>query len=121
MIERLRKLPGFDALSDNALEVIVARSALRNFTAGQLVLPRGDVAGSLLACIDGALVGPDGTAAAPVFDAPGLLFGLAVTEDYRAGPDGLAAIAIAKPHVFTLAREFPEFVVSLMRYGHVRR
>jgi hypothetical protein len=55
-----------------------------------------------------------GGAAAPVvFDAPGLLFGLAARADYVAGPEGLGALVIAKPHVFTIARECPEFVVGL--------
>jgi hypothetical protein len=48
-----------------------------------------------------------------VFDAAGLLFGLAAARDYVAGPDGLEALVIAKPHVFTIARECPEFVVGL--------
>ncbi len=117
MIERLQALPGFDVLSDAALGVIVARSALRSFAPGQLVLGGGEVAGSLFACIEGTLIGTSGTRASPVFDAPGLLFGLALTEDHVAGPDGLAAIVIAKPHVFTIAREFPEFVISLMQSG----
>lgn len=117
MIERLKSLPGFDVLSDAALAVIVARSATRSFAPGQLVLSGGEVAGSLLACVEGALIGASGTPAPPVFDAPGLLFGLAVAEDHVAGPDGLTAIAIAKPHVFTVAREFPEFVISLMQSG----
>ena len=54
-----------------------------------------------------------GSAAPPVFDAPGLLFGLALREDHRAGRQGYAALAIAKPHIFTIAREFPEFVISI--------
>lgn len=114
MIERLRRLPGFDRLDDSALHVILGRAAVRSFAPGQLVLAAGSSADQLLACIAGGLIGTNGISAPPVFDAPGLLFGLAVEEDFRAGPDGLEAITIAKPHVFTIAREFPEFIVSLM-------
>jgi hypothetical protein len=89
------------------------RSSVRRFAAGQLVIAAGTVADTLLARLEGELVDPRGEAAPPVFDAPGLLFGLAVREDYRAGPAGFAAVAIAKPHIFTIAREFPAFIVSL--------
>lgn len=114
MIDVLRRLPGFDALDAETIAIIVARSAVRRFTPGQLVLPAGEVAESLLARIEGELVDAHGRAAPPVFDAPGLLFGLAAREEHRAGPDGLTALVIAKPHVFTIAREFPEFIVSLI-------
>lgn len=114
MIEALQSLPGFARLDPDALEVIVSRSSLRRFAAGQTVLAAGAVAEVLLGCIDGELVGAAGTVAPPVFDAPGLLFGLAARQDYRAGSSGLAALAIPKPYVFTIAREFPEFIVALI-------
>lgn len=117
MIDRLRALPGFDRLDDDALGVIAARATVRSFAAGQLVFAAGQVADVLLAATAGRLVGTSGTVAPPVFDAPGMLFGLAVPEDYLAGPEGFEAIAVAKPHLFTIAREFPEFVVSLMESG----
>ncbi len=117
MIETLRRLPGFDRLSDPALALVVARSAVRRFEAGQVVLAEASVAEMLLARIEGELVDTRGMPTLPVFDAPGLLFGLAAREDYRAGPGGLNALVIAKPHVFTIVREFPEFVVSLLRHG----
>lgn len=121
MIERLRQLPGFDALGQETLATIVARSPLRSFEAGQIVLSGGFVAESLLGCIEGELVGPDGAALPSVYDAPGLLFGLAVPGDCSAGAAGAKLIAVAKPHVFTIAREFPEFVVSLMKHGRAGR
>ena len=114
MIDRLRTLPGFATLDENVLRTILDRASVRSFEPGQLVLSAGEVAGTLFAILAGSLIADDGHAAPPVFDAPGLLFGLAVREDHRAGPDGLKTIVIAKPHVFTIAREFPEFIVSLM-------
>lgn len=114
MNDALRRLPGFDALDAETIAIIVARSDVRRFAPDQPVLSAGEVAESLLAVIEGALIDTGGRTAPPVFDAPGLLFGLAAREEYRAGPGGLTALVIAKPHVFTIAREFPEFIVSLM-------
>lgn len=116
MIDRLRRLPGFERLSDPALELIIARSALRRFAPGQLVLAGGTVADMLFGCVDGDAVDATGAPVPPVFDAPGLLFGLAAHDDVRAGRNGLAVLAVAKPHVFTIVREFPEFVVSLLNH-----
>ncbi|KRB82266.1 Crp/Fnr family transcriptional regulator [Sphingomonas sp. Root710] len=114
MIEALQRLPGFDALDPATIAMIVARSTVRRFESGQLILAAGDIAETLLACIEGAVTGAGGSAAPLLFDAPGLLFGLPAREDYRAGPAGLTALQIAKPHAFTIAREFPEFIVSLI-------
>ena len=121
MIDVLRRLPGFDSLDADTIAMIVARSTVRQFAPDQVVLPHGEVAESLLARIEGDLVGASGRAAPPLFDAPGLLFGLAVREEHRAGPAGLTALVIAKPHVFTIAREFPEFIVSLIGVGEAGR
>ena len=114
MIDRLRSLPGFEALDDEVLERIVARAPLRTAAPGQLLLAADTVAEALFACIEGGLVEADGTALPPIYDAPGLLFGLAAPRDCLAGPAGATLLAVAKPHVFTIAREYPEFVVSLM-------
>ena len=114
MIERLRTLPGFEALDVEVLERIVARAPLRTVAPGQLVLAAGSVAEALCACIEGGLAEADGSALPPVYDAPGLLFGLAAPRDCLGAPAGATLLAIAKPHVFTIAREYPEFVVSLM-------
>jgi len=121
MIDALRRLPGFDMLDEQVLETIAARSPVRRYAPGQIVLAGGTVAETLLGAIEGAMIGPDGQPAPPVFDAPGLLFGLAAPGDVIAGPEGLSAIAVAKPHVFTIAREFPEFVVSLIQRNEPRR
>lgn len=121
MIEALQRLPGFDALDRATIEMIAARSTVRRFEPGQLILAAGDVAETLLACIEGSVTGMGGSAAMPVFDAPGLLFGLPAREEYRAGPAGLSALQIAKPHAFTIAREFPEFIVSLIGAGEAGR
>jgi hypothetical protein len=81
-------------------------------SSGKVVLPGGVVPEALFVVVAGNAV-VDGASAPVVFDAPGLLFGLAARAEHAAGPDGLEALVIAKPHVFTIARECPEFVVGL--------
>ncbi|MBU2363924.1 MAG: Crp/Fnr family transcriptional regulator [Alphaproteobacteria bacterium] len=108
----LRAAGPFQRLEDAELLLIARHARPRTFAAGKLVIPAGTIAEALfVAPVGGAYV--DGVAAPGVFDAPGLLFGLAARADYIAGPEGLEALVIAKPHVFTIARECPEFVVGL--------
>lgn len=108
----LRAMEPFSRLDDAELLLIARHARLRRYSPGRVILPAGQVAEVLVAQLSGAaLVGE--AAAPPVFDAPGLLFGLAAAQDYVAGPEGLEALVIAKPHVFTIARECPEFVVGL--------
>lgn len=108
----LRAAQPFQRLEDTELLLIARHSRPRRFEAGKVVLPAGVVAETLFVVTGGEAV--TGGAIAPVvFDAPGLLFGLATPAEYVAGPQGLEALVIAKPHVFTIARECPEFVVGL--------
>jgi CRP-like cAMP-binding protein len=108
----LREVEPFTRLDDLELLLIAQHARPRSFPAGRVVLAAGAVADHLFVTVQGeARVGE---AVAPaVFDAPGLLFGLAARADHVAGPDGLSVLIIAKPHVFTIARECPEFVVGL--------
>ncbi|MBX3485387.1 hypothetical protein [Phenylobacterium sp.] len=108
----LRGLEPFSRLDDAELLLIAAHARLRSYPAGRVILPAGQVAEVLVAQLSGAARAGE-AAAPPVFDAAGLLFGLAAARDYVAGPEGLEALVIAKPHVFTIARECPEFVVGL--------
>lgn len=108
----LRAVGPFQRLEDAELLLIARHARLRSYAAGKLVIPTGAVADLLFVTVAGGAE-TGGAAAPPVFDAPGLLFGLAARADHVAGPDGLEALVIAKPHVFTIARECPEFVVGL--------
>lgn len=115
VVQRLFALRGvgpFQRLEDTELLLIARHARPRRFEAGKLVLPAGLVADALFVVIEGG-VEVGGVAGPVVFDAPGLLFGMATGADYTAGPEGLEALVIAKPHVFTIARECPEFVVGL--------
>lgn len=108
----LRAAGPFQRLEDAELLLIARHARPRAFAPGKVVIPAGTVGEALFVVAAGGAE----TAGAPapvVFDAPGLLFGLAARADYVAGPEGLEALVIAKPHVFTIARECPEFVVGL--------
>ena len=108
----LRTIQPFARLDDLELLLIARHARRRTFAAGRVVLAAGAVAEHLFVTVEGTAES-GGKAAPAVFDAPGLLFGLAARADYVAGADGLGALVIAKPHVFTIARECPEFVVGL--------
>jgi hypothetical protein len=115
VVQRLFALRGvgpFRRLEDTELLLIARHARPRSFEAGKVVLPAGVVAEALYVIVEGGAV-VEGRAAPVVFDAPGLLFGLATPAEHAAGPEGLEALVIAKPHVFTIARECPEFVVGL--------
>lgn len=108
----LRTVGPFQRLEDTELLLIARHARPRAFEPGKLVLPGDVVPEALYVAVEGGALS-DGAAAPVVFDAPGLLFGLATRADHVAGPEGLDALVIAKPHVFTIARECPEFVVGL--------
>ena len=108
----LRGVEPFARLDDLELLLIASHARLRAYPPGRVILAGGQVAEHLFVAVEGAAE-TAGAAASAVFDAAGLLFGLAARDDYMAGPYGLNALVIAKPHVFTIARECPEFVVGL--------
>ncbi|WP_293905426.1 hypothetical protein [Phenylobacterium sp.] len=115
----LRAVEPFARLDDLELLLIASHARLRTYPPGRVVLAAGTVADALFVQVEGEALA--GAAPAPaVFDAPGLLFGLAARADHVAGPAGLSALLIAKPHVFTIARECPEFVVGLRDLGGAR-
>lgn len=116
----LRGVPPFPRLDDLELLLLAQHARRRAFAPGRIVLAAGSVAEHLFVAIGGGTL-VDGAPAPKVFDAPGLLFGLAAGADHVAGPDGLTALVIAKPHVFTLARECPEFVVGLRDLAEAAR
>ncbi|ODT85944.1 hypothetical protein [Phenylobacterium sp. SCN 70-31] len=108
----LRAAGPFQRLETAELLLIASHVRTRHYAPGRVILAAGAVADLLVVRVAGAA--RLGQAEAPeVFDAPGLLFGLPAAADYVAGDAGLDALVIAKPHVFTIARECPEFVVGL--------
>ncbi|CDO37585.1 MULTISPECIES: Crp/Fnr family transcriptional regulator [Novosphingobium] len=104
--------PPFDRLTETEL-LLVARHARRfEYGPGDTVLAGGAVAQRLVAVVGGSVL-VDGRPAPAVFDAQSALFGLPVRSDYVAGVQGAQVLCLARPHLFTIARECPDFVVGL--------
>lgn len=108
----LGKVAPFDTLTEGELLLVAKHVRRRRFAPDAVLLAEGAVAEVLYIVVEGQAFGPAGPAM-PVFDAPSALFGLPVRGDYRAGPDGVSALCLAKPHLFTIARECPDFIVGL--------
>ncbi len=108
----LRAAAPFDLLTERELLVVAARARRREFAPHALLLAGGVTAEALFVTVAGS-VEAGGRAAPPVFDPASLLFGLPVRCDHVAGPEGAVALCLAKPHLFTIARECPDFVVGL--------
>lgn len=108
----LRPIAPFDRLTEGELLLVARHARQRRYEPDSVLLPAGQVADLLFVVIAGEVVTAGGRAPA-VFDAPSALFGLPVSSDYRAGPEGATALCLAKPHLFTIARECPDFVVGL--------
>lgn len=103
----------FDRLTARELAVVAQQVRPRAFAPGALLVEAGQVADLLH--IVAAGWGMAGGARAPLlFDIPSLLFSLPVPCDYRAGPEGLETLTLVRPHLFTLARECPDFIVGLI-------
>src|SRR5690606_30086395 len=104
----------FSALTEDERVLIAGQAAWRRFGPGQTVVATGTVPDYLFVAVAGhVLIGAE--AAATIFDAPAVLVGRPVRQDHRAGEGGFTALAVARPHVFTIARECPDFVVGLLK------
>lgn len=103
----------FDRLTERELLMVARHVRPRHFEAGAMLIEQGHVADMLYVAVDGsALAGAERAPA--LFDAPSLLFTLPAAHDYRAGPDGFDALCLARPYIFTIARECPDFIVGLI-------
>jgi hypothetical protein len=108
----LRAVRPFHLLDESELLLIARHARQRRFDPGAVLLAAGSVAEFLFVGCEGDALTPLGPAV-PVFDAPSVLFGLPVRADHHAGPQGFTALCLAKPHLFTIARECPDFIVGL--------
>ena len=102
----------FDVLTESELLLIAKHAHHRHYPPGATVFAAGHVADMLVVTIAGEARVRDVRTGA-IFDASSALFGLPVSDAFLAGPDGLKALCLAKPHLFTIARECPDFVVGL--------
>lgn len=142
LVERMAALalvPPFDRLTGRELLLVAEQSRLRHFAAGQLLIAAGAVAEMLYVVIGGsarmhhpsdlqssveqadvpaAAHGPLGPRPSELrlFDIASLLFSLPVEQHYSAGPNGLQALCLPKPHIFTIARECPDFIAALLDF-----
>lgn len=108
----LRPIAPFDRLTEGELLLVARHARFRHFDPGSVLLPAGQVADVLFVVVEGAVSSAAGLVPV-VLDASSALFGLPVRSDYCAGPEGASALCLAKPHLFTIARECPDFVVGL--------
>lgn len=102
----------FDRLTTAELLLVARHVHHRGHAPGEVILPGGAVAERLVV-VTGGSARLAGEPAPAVFDAPSALFGLPVRCDYIAGPDGAQTLCLSKPHLFTIARECPDFIVGL--------
>jgi signal-transduction protein with cAMP-binding, CBS, and nucleotidyltransferase domain len=112
----LRACPPFDRLTDTELGLVAAHVTRRRFAPGALILADEAIAERIFVLAAGAVEIAVGAAPPPaptLFDVASALFGLPVRGDYRAGAEGAEVLCLAKPHLFTLARECPDFIVGL--------
>lgn len=109
----LAAIPPFDRLSGRELLLVAEQVRPRNFKPGALLFDAGQTADVLHVVADGwALAGE--VRAPLLFDVPSLLFSLPVKQEYRAGPQGIYSLCLGRPHLFTIARECPDFIVGLL-------
>lgn len=116
----LQAVEPFDRLAPAELMLVAGQMRRRRFEPGALLLAAGIPAELVFVTLTGSALAGDAPAE-PLFDAPSALFTLPVRCDFRAGPAGLEALCLAKSHLFTIARECPDFVVGLASLGARRR
>lgn len=116
----LAATPPFDRLTERELLLVAEQTSVRRFGAGDYLMQAGDVAPCLFVQVSGVVWAGEQKAPA-LFDAPSALFSLAVEADYRAGAGGAELLCIAKPHLFTIARECPDFITALVAIERGKR
>jgi hypothetical protein len=108
----LRSRAPFDRLTKAELALVASHVARRRFAPGELILAN-DTAAERIFVLAAGTVRVAGAPAPPLFDVASALFGLPVRGDHLAGDEGAEVLCLAKPHLFTLARECPDFIVGL--------
>ena len=106
----------FDVLTESELLLIAKHAHHRRYEPESMIFAAGQVADMLVVTVSGE-ARIDGDLAPAIFDPASALFGLPVLQPYLAGPDGLDALCLPKPHLFTIARECPDFIVGLASTG----
>ncbi|MHA7819561.1 MAG: cyclic nucleotide-binding domain-containing protein [Erythrobacter sp.] len=108
----LAAIAPFDLLKESELLLIARQTHRRTFSAGEMIFPSGQVPDVMIVATSGAAVLGEETLA-PILGPSHILFGLSLEREVVAGSQGLEGLCLAKPHLFTLARECPDFIVGL--------
>lgn len=102
----------FGALKESELLLIAQQTIERSFAPGEVIMLEGQLAEVMVVPVAGSAVSGD-EPFSNIIGAASILFGLPMQDNVMAGPDGTKALCLAKPHLFTIARECPDFIVGL--------
>ena len=108
----LHRLAPFHVLTESELLLIAKHARRRAFRENAVIIKQGDVSDILFVGLNGAISGGERQITG-AFDAHSVFFGIPAQSDYTAGPNGAEVLCFAKSHIFTLARECPEFVLGI--------
>lgn len=110
----LRRLPVLSGLTDPELAVLAEAARERRFAPGAVVCPPGRLPGRLVFVCAGAVRDSAGRDQGAAPGAAHLLVGQTPADGLAAGPDGARCLQVPRSHLFTLVRQCPAFVVSLL-------
>jgi signal-transduction protein with cAMP-binding, CBS, and nucleotidyltransferase domain len=110
----LRRLPVLEGLSDAELAVLADAAREREFPAGTIVCSEERPMTRLLLVCQGAVTDPNGRSRGHAPGAADMLVGREAHGTMVAGPEGARCLQVPKSHLFTLVRQCPAFVVSLL-------
>ncbi len=122
-VERMLQLiciAPFDALKESELLLVAQHMQPRSYAGGEVIIAAGQVAEIMIVTLSGKAFARQNTkqsAVPTIIGAPSILFGEAIAHDIIAEAGGMDTLCLAKPHLFTLARECPDFVVGLTQIG----
>jgi hypothetical protein len=111
----MRSLPALASLDDVELAVIAEAVRERFYAPRALVCPAGRVPARMLIVCAGAVSDAGGRDLGRVVGAPALLFNRPLAQAWTASPEhGAHCLQLARNHLFTMIRQCPAFVVSLL-------
>ena len=110
----LRRLPVLAGLTDPEIAVLAEAARERRYAAGAVVCARGRLPAQLLLVCEGAVLDADGLPQGGAPGAAALLSDRPADPALVAGPGGARCLQLARSHLFTLVRQCPAFVVSLL-------
>ena len=108
----LGRVRPFEALTEKELLLVAQHTRARSFDSGAQLIKAGDISETLFIRTEGDIFA-GGVRAPDLFDAPSVLFSRPARADYCAGPAGLKVLCLTKPHLFTITRECPDFILGI--------